>query len=100
MFQMELNSKTTKLLFLNTLVVLLARITILLTLAHFVFTTSAIHAIIIAVAYLVIEVMDFQLKYMLKTSVNDFLTSLLPKEKPNLTVVETTEEDTTNQTTH
>lgn len=89
-----------KLLLLNQAVVLVARIVIIATLIHLLFILSMTHGVIVVLGYLVIEVMDLQLKYMVQNGVNDLFAGLLPKEKPNLTVVESTDDETKNETSH
>lgn len=50
----------------NATVYFIAKLTIFLTLVHFFFTISTIHAIIVTVSYLSMILLDFQLKYMIK----------------------------------
>lgn len=83
-----MNRLTNILLITNATTFLMAKIVIFLALVHFLFTTSMIHGTIITVCYLVMEVLDIQLKYMLKKSLTrpkltivDDITKLDPSER-------------------
>lgn len=89
-----------RMLLLNQVITLLARITIVATMLHFLFTFSTAHAVIVILSYLIVEVMELQLKMMVEKGKQDLIQSLLPKDKPNLSVVQEETDDGNNETSH
>lgn len=84
------------LLMTNAYTYLITKVVIFLTLVHFVFTTSMIHASIITVSYLVMVGLDYQLKTMLKGFARK--SSVLPN--PTIVQDSVITDDTTNTTNH
>lgn len=87
-------------LILNTAVDLAAVIVMILTMLHFIFSFSTNHGVILLTAYLARELMALQAKSLEKEAIGDFFNALLPKEKPTLSVVDNSDDETTNTTSH